>query len=107
VLERIGYVAYRLDLPPESKIHPVFHVSCLKKKLGERIFCQQQLPDITSMGDVRIQPTAILDRRMVKWHNKAVVEVLVQWAHLPKEDATWEPYETLKARFPEFINYQP
>jgi hypothetical protein len=107
VLERIGYVAYRLDLPPESKIHPIFHVSCLKKKLGERVFCQQQLPDITSMGDVRIQLTAILDRRMVKWHNKVVVKVLVQWAHLPKEDATWEPYETLKARFPEFINYQP
>jgi hypothetical protein len=43
---------------------------------------------------------------MVKWHNKAVVEVLVQWAHLPKKNATWEPYETLKACFLEFINHQ-
>ena len=34
ILKKIGKVSYKLDLPPESRLRPTFHVSCLKSKLG-------------------------------------------------------------------------
>ncbi|XP_077234689.1 uncharacterized protein LOC143876893 [Tasmannia lanceolata] len=81
VLERIRHVAYRLDLPEGAKIHPVFHVSLLKKRVGDTIVAQSQLPDILLNGELKIQPQTMLERRMVKRGNRAVTEILVQWTN--------------------------
>nr|GEU85209.1 retrotransposon-related protein [Tanacetum cinerariifolium] len=47
-------------------------------------------------------PNAILDRRMAKLNDKAVVYVLVKWATQNEENATWELYNDLVQRFPDF-----
>ncbi|KAK9984748.1 hypothetical protein SO802_034273 [Lithocarpus litseifolius] len=44
VLQKVGSMSYRLDLPPESKIHHVFHVSYLKLKLGQHVTPLPTLP---------------------------------------------------------------
>ncbi|XXG72481.1 hypothetical protein AAC387_Pa07g1567 [Persea americana] len=71
VVQRIGPVAYKLDLPATSRIHLVFHVSNLKKKLGTAAQPQVVLPPVTAEGVLQPHPEAILDRRMVKEQNRA------------------------------------
>ncbi|XP_019155240.1 PREDICTED: uncharacterized protein LOC109152121 [Ipomoea nil] len=81
---------------------PVFHVSQLKKKVGSNATAQLQAPLVGPEGQLLSEPVAISDRRILKKNNAAVVEVLVQWANLLPEEATWEEYHHLKAQFPEF-----
>jgi hypothetical protein len=44
VLQRIESMDYKLDLPPYSHVHPVFHVSFLKKVIRNKIQVQTILP---------------------------------------------------------------
>ena len=44
VLQKFGTMAYKLELPASSRVHPIFHVSCLKKVIGENLPVQTILP---------------------------------------------------------------
>ncbi|KAL5762688.1 hypothetical protein ACOSP7_018952 [Xanthoceras sorbifolium] len=94
--------AYRLLLPPGSQIHPVFHISQLKAKIGDRFTPNPQLPHTGPDGQILAQPVAILDRKMVKKDNKAVVQYLIQWSTSSPEDATWEDATMIRRSFPSF-----
>ncbi|RVW80554.1 Transposon Tf2-12 polyprotein [Vitis vinifera] len=104
VLEKIGTIAYRLELPPEAKIHPVFHVSCLKEKLGERHQLVVTLPPADKDGVIRPEPEEILHRRLKKKKNHAVTEVLVKWKGLGEDEASWVEYSTLVNEFPDLVD---
>jgi len=102
VIQKIGPVAYKLALPSTAKIHPVFHISQLKKKVGKHVVPATDPLICSSGGQPLVEPVAILDRRMVKKGNIASTQILVQWANLLPEEATWEDYQFIRSQFPEF-----
>jgi hypothetical protein len=95
VLSKIGAVAYRLELPQTSAVHPVFHVSQLKASPGDQVV-SPSLP--TDLVEFQV-PAKILQRR---WSpgDHPVQQVLVQWSQMPASLATWESLEDLRCRFP-------
>ena len=76
MLEKIGKVTYKLNLPLTAKIHQIFHVSQLTKQVGHAVV-QSQLPILDEDDLIVKTPTCILDRCMRKQGNDAVTEVLV------------------------------
>jgi hypothetical protein len=101
VLERIGPVAYRLDLPVSAQVHPVFHVSQLKPFTANYSPVFSDLPPAVDLAPVSPVLAAILQHSLVKKGNAAAPQVLVHWAHLPADAATWEDYYVLKQRYPD------
>lgn len=93
ILECIGKVAYRLNLPSNSWIHPVFHVSLLKAYSSPTppvsITCddhpKHQLPT----------PQAIISERSVPIPEGNQYWVLVEWANEPCKEATWKSWDIL------------
>jgi hypothetical protein len=55
VIQRVGQVAYRLRLPESSHIHHVFHVSLLKKTVGQEVSVSPSLPSMLSEYQVSEQ----------------------------------------------------
>jgi len=97
-------VAYRLELPADSAVHPVFHVSCLKKVIGRTNVPAQALPTFDDQRTLQVSPYRILDQRQVRKRGRTITQILVQWTNLPPEDATWEEAHSIQERFP---NFQP
>lgn len=102
VIQRIGTVAYKLQLPEGSHIHPVFHVSLLEKKISDRYIPSPELPLTDQDGQFKVYPLQILDRRIIPRNNASVAQVLIHWSNSSPEEATWEDYSFMEKKFPHF-----
>ncbi|GJZ19340.1 ty3-gypsy retrotransposon protein [Tanacetum coccineum] len=101
ILARVGSVAYRLDLPDTAKVHNVFHVSLLKKCVGDPKAIVASLPSEFFGAHPILLPDRVVDSRTILQNGRSIQQVLVQWQNQPIIDATWENLE-FRHDFPSF-----
>ena len=78
VLQNIGTMSYKLELPAYSLLHQVFHVSCLKKVLGDKIPVQTLLSELDEEGKIILEPEAITNTRIHQLRNRSISEYLIK-----------------------------
>ena len=105
ILKKVGPVAYKLELPATSKVHPVFHVSRLRRRLynEDNVVDHGVLVEYTEPPVQPHEPEKILDYHDLRTRNHVRRQVLVKWKDRPNEGSTWENISTLKKRFPTFV----
>jgi hypothetical protein len=74
ILERIGAVAYHLNLATNNSIHPVFHLLQLKRSLRRDEVLIHKLPRDGSAVQV---PIRVLQRRMITKGGKLISQIKV------------------------------
>lgn len=97
IIERVGTVACRLQLPPKAQIHGVFHVVFLKKHVSVPPSDIVQLPPIRH-GKVLPTPSNVTRARL----NRGTWKLSVQWLGCDPADATWGQLTNFTTAYPEF-----
>ncbi|GJX33296.1 gypsy/ty3 retroelement polyprotein [Tanacetum coccineum] len=80
----------------------VFHVSQIKACHFD-VHEIRQFPQCDAEGLLAANLFKLLERRIAKQGNEAVVFGLIQWSNGREEDATWEMLSDIVKRFPEFV----
>ena len=98
----MGEVAYELALPPGfSGVHPVFHVSMLKRYHGDgNYIIRWDSVLIDENLSYEEEPVAILDREVRKLRSKEIASIKVQRKNRPVEESTWENEVDMQERYP-------
>jgi hypothetical protein len=95
-MSQVGKVAYELELPEGSKIHNVFHVSCLKKAVGQFIITSEELPPLDEEGHLELVPEEVLEFWEWKLRSRVIKDCLIRWRGILVEDVTWEREQVLQ-----------
>ncbi|GJS73893.1 putative reverse transcriptase domain-containing protein [Tanacetum coccineum] len=107
IIERIGPVAYKLELPEKLRgIHNTFHVSNLKRCLADENLIipleEIQLDDKLHFIE---EPVEIMDREVKQLKQSRIPIVKVRWNSRRGPEFTWEREDFFKNKYPHlFLN---
>ncbi|GJT77427.1 putative reverse transcriptase domain-containing protein [Tanacetum coccineum] len=102
VIERVGEVAYKLELPEElSIVHNTFHVSNLKK-------CHADEPLAVPLDGLNLddklhfveEPVEIVGREVKRLKRSRIPLVKVRWNSKRGPEFTWEREDQFKKKYP-------
>ncbi|GKE81099.1 hypothetical protein Tco_1551099 [Tanacetum coccineum] len=105
ILERIGYVAYRLRLPKElSGVHDTFQVSNIKKCLAD---VNLHVP----LDEIKVDktlcfvegPLEIMDSKVKTLKCSKIPILKVRWNSKRGPEFTWEREDHMKAKYPQLF----
>ncbi|GJW01338.1 hypothetical protein Tco_1556589 [Tanacetum coccineum] len=110
VLEKIGSVAYKLELPQElSRVHNTFHVSNLKK-------CYSDEPLAVPLEGLHVddklqfveEAVKIMEREIKRLKRSRIPLIKVHWNSRRVPEFTWEREDSFKKKYPHlFTNHAP
>nr|GEX42503.1 putative reverse transcriptase domain-containing protein [Tanacetum cinerariifolium] len=102
ILERIGPVAYKLELPEElSNIHSNFYISNLQKCLSDEslVIPIKQFWLDNKLNFVE-EPVEIIDREVKQLKQSRIPIVKVRWNSKRRPEFTWEREDEIHAKYP-------
>ncbi|XP_021718782.1 uncharacterized protein LOC110686465 [Chenopodium quinoa] len=105
IIQKVGKVAYKLDLPNElERVHNVFHVSQTRKYILDVAHVLQ--PGTIEMDEnltYEERPVWILDSKVRSTRNKDVRIVKVLWSNHKTKEAIWEVEADMRKRYQELF----
>nr|GEX36466.1 putative reverse transcriptase domain-containing protein [Tanacetum cinerariifolium] len=105
VLNKLGTVAYRLELPKKlSRVHSTFHVSNLKKCLSDE-------PLVISLDEVHIddklrfveEPVKVMDREVKRLKQSRIPIIKVRWNTRRGPEFTLEREDQFRKKYPQLF----
>nr|GEX28277.1 putative reverse transcriptase domain-containing protein [Tanacetum cinerariifolium] len=105
VLDKVGTVAYKLELPQElNRVHNMFHVSNLKKcHANESLAVPLDGLHVDDKLYFVEEPVEIVDREVKRLKRSCIPLVKVQWNSKRGPEFTWEREDQFKKKYPHFL----